>query len=78
MGVVSQIDHFPVIYCEALRTIEIFAKYVKTRFKNLIFNKYQGKKKKAIREREFLGAKMLDSVREIAENWVTFVSILRV
>ena len=73
MGVVRQIDHYPVVYAETLRVIEIFGRYVKSRFKRLIFDKYQGRSSKSVRDRDFLGAKMLDSVREISDNWITFV-----
>lgn len=75
MGVVRKLEHYPVIYSETLRVVEIFGRYVKSRFKRLIFDKYQGQRKKAVRDRDFLGAKMLDSVREISENWCTFVRI---
>ena len=73
LGVVKNDDHYPVIFCEAVRCVSIFGRYVKSRFKRLIFDKKDGRKAKAVRDTDFLGAKMRSSVREIAENWITFV-----
>ena len=73
---ITDISQFPIVYCESLRTIEIFGRYVKSRFKRLIFDKLTGSKSQTVKDSDFLGAKMLDSVREIADNWVTFVNCI--
>ena len=75
LAVVKNDNQYPVIYCEAVRCVSIFGRYVKSRFKRLIFDKKDGRKAKAVRDTDFLGAKMKSSVREIAENWITFVFI---
>lgn len=75
MGVVKKKEHYPVIYCEAVRCIAIFGRYVKSRFKRLIFDKNPNQKVRAIRDTDFLGCDMPDSIREIADNWVTFVRL---
>jgi hypothetical protein len=57
-----------------LLVLEGFARLVKSRFKRLIFENSE-KNTKKVREGDFLGAKVSDSVLEIAENWNTFVKI---
>lgn len=72
MSICVKFKPYSYIYTQVLLVLEAFARLVKSRFKRLIFEN-SDKTVKKVREGDFLGAKVSDSVVEIAENWNTFV-----
>lgn len=72
MSVCLKFKSYSYMYTQVLVVLEAFAKLVKSRFKRLIIENSENPSRK-VKEGDFLGAKVSESVLEIAENWNTFV-----